>query len=422
VRALRRALIAIGAIASLLLPTVTNADGDAEPHLPNPQWRAFPHSHSSTTERSSSDSPSAAVELHSSPDRATIPPPTLPAQPASFADRCAQPGVVLCDPLDEGRVRGVGINNRTPNATLPDALKGRYRNWRWCSHTAGVTPQTPIMDDKIKTSGSGALKFVIPTRSRAGDAGYCQINFTPDNSVQFGEGETFFVQFRVRLSCTLLFMDCDPTSQGYKKVRRFYRSTDKGRTAFKVSIINAGDHPGLQYPVSSCTEQHLVLFEGLLGIVAGYHSCGWYDGHQLKIGEERGSGLWDRQPKKAGDAGGPCLIRKGNEPSSDCVLWPADEWVTITQQVTIGKWATKVDDPARSSNVRIWMQRRSKKPVLVIDYDRNLRAPDKPFMKYGKIWLLPYMTNKDSLEDHPEAYMWFDELIVSRTPIAPALD
>ncbi len=373
-------------------------------------------------ERGTSDSPSAAVELPSAAPRAAIPPPILPAQPASFEERCAQPGVVLCDPLDEGRVRGVGITSRTPNATLPDALKGRYRDWRWCSHVASVTPQTPIFDDKIKTSGSGALKFTIPTRSAAGDAGYCQINFTPDNSVQFGEGDTFFVQFRVRLSCTLVFTDCDPASQGYKKERRVYRSTDKGRTSFKVSIINAGDHPGLQYPVNSCTEQHLVLVQGPNGIVAGYHSCGWYDGHNMKIGEERGSGLWDRQPKKAGDPGGPCLIRKESEASADCVLWPADEWVTITQQVTIGKWVTKLDDPARSSNVRIWMQRQGEKPVLVIDYDRNLRAPDKPFMKYGKIWLLPYMTNKDPLEDHPEAYMWFDELIVSRTPIAPALD
>ena len=68
------------------------------------------------------------------------------------------------------------------------------------------------------------------------------------------------------------------------------------------------------------------------------------------------------------------------------------------------------------------MQRKGQAPVLVINYDRNLRAPEKPFMKYGKIWLLPYMTNKDPLEEHPEAYMWFDELIVSREPIAPALD
>jgi hypothetical protein len=416
-----RALIGVGAIAGLLLPTVAIAAGDAEPRLPDPQWRAPPHSRSSTTERGTSNSPTD-VELPSDASRATIAPPTLPAQPASFEERCAQPGVVLCDPLDEGRVRGLGITSRTANATLPDALKGHYRDWRWCSHVAGVTPQTPIFDNKVKTSGSGALKFVVPTRSAAGDAGYCQINFTPDNSVQFGEGGTFFVQFRVRLSCTLLFTDCDPASQGYKKERRVYRSTDKGGTSFKVSIINAGDHPELQYPVGSCTAQHLVLVQGRNGIVAGYHSCGWYDGHEMRVGQERGSGLWDRQPRKAGGVGGRCLNRKGNVALFDCVMWPADEWVTITQQVTIGKWVSKLNDPARSSNVRIWMQHQGEKPVLVIDYDRNLRAPEKPFMKYGKIWLLPYMTNKDPLEDHPEAYMWFDELIVSRTPIAPASD
>lgn len=374
-RSYRNALIGVGTIAGLLFPMAANAAGDAD----------------------------------------------LPARPASFDERCAQPGVVLCDPLDGGSVRGVGITARTANATLPDALKGRYRDWRWCKHVDGVTPETPSFDDKVKTSGSGALKFTVPTRSAAGDAGYCQIDFTPDNSVQFGEGDTFFVQFRVRLSCTLLFMDCDPASPGYKKERRVYRSKTKGDTSFKVSIINAGDHPDLQYPTSSCTLQHLVLVQGRNGIIAGYHSCGWYDGHEMMAGKERGSTLWDRQPKKTGD-GRQCLNRNASEALSDCVLWPADEWVTITQQVTIGKWADKVKDPARSSNVRIWMQRRGGKPLLVIDYDRNLRAPEKPFMKYGKIWLLPYMTNKDPLEDHPEAYMWFDELIVSRAPIAPALD
>ncbi len=420
-RAFCRAVFGVATAAGLLLPTPAPAAGDAEPHLPDPQWWALPHSHSSAAERGTPDAPSRAVELPPDAPRAMIPAPTLPARPASFAERCAQPGVVLCDPLDEGRVRGVGITGRTKNATLPDALQGRYRDWRWCHRVAGVTPQTPTVDDEVKTSGSGALKFTVPTRSGAGDAGYCQINFTPDNSVQFGEGDTFFVQFRVRLSCTLLFTDCDPASQGYKKERRV-RATGKGGTSFKVSIINAGDHPNLQYPVNSCTEQHLVLIQGLKGIVAGYHSCGWYDGHYMKIGEVRGSGLWDRQPKKASDPGGPCLIGKESGASGDCVLWPADEWVTITQQVTIGKWVTDINDPARSSNVRIWMQRQGGKPVLVIDYDRNLRAPEKPFMKYGKIWLLPYMTNKDPLEGHPQAYMWFDELIVSRTPIAPALD
>jgi hypothetical protein len=244
----------------------------------------------------------------------------------------------------------------------------------------------------------------------------------PDNSSQFGEGDTFFVQFQVRLSCTMLFRDCDPASPRHRKQRRVYRSSGGGKTSFKVSIINGGDHPDLPYPVNSCTAQHLVLIEGWNGIIAGYHSCGLYDGHYTMVGHERGSELWDFQPKKPGDPGGRCLNRNENEASVECVVWPADEWVTITQQVTIGKWARDLNDPARSSNVRIWMQRRGDKPVLVIDYDRNLLAPEKPFMKYGKIWLLPFMTDKDPLEDLPEAYMWFDELIVSRTPIAPALE
>jgi hypothetical protein len=409
----------VGAITGLLMP-MANAVGDTDPQLPNPQWRATPHSRASATERGTPEEATAANPASAVP-RPVIPTPALPAEPASFQERCAQPGVVLCDPLDAERVRGAGITGRTVNATLPDALSGRYRDWRWCKHVSGVTPQTPSFDDKIKTSGSGALKFTIPTRSAADGAGYCQINFTPDNSVQFGEGDTFFVQFRLRLSCTLLFKDCDPDSPGYKKERRVFRSTGKDGTSFKVSIINDGDHPDLRYPVNSCTAQHLVLVQGRNGIVAGYHSCGPYDGHQVFIGRERGRALVDKQPKKPGDPGGPC-VSLGEEASRDCVLWPADEWVTITQQVTIGKWASHLSDPARSSNVRIWMQRPADKPVLVIDYDRNLLAPEKPFMKYGKIWLLPYMTDKDPLEDHPVAYMWFDELIVSRAPIAPALD
>ena len=408
----------VGAIIGLLSP-MANAAGDTDPQLPNPQWRASPHSRAPAAERGPPEEATVSADPPSAVPRTVIPPPALPAEPASFEERCAQPGVVLCDPLDGERVRGAGITSRTANVTLPDALRGRYRDWRWCKHVNGVTPLTPSFDDKVKTSGSGALKFTIPTRSGADAAGYCQINFTPDNSVQFGEGDTFFVQFRLRLSCTLLFKDCDPESPGYKTERRVYRGAGKGGTSFKVSIINDGDHPDLPFPVNSCTAQHLVLVQGRNGIVAGYHSCGPYDGHEVFIGKERGRTLMDKQPKKPGDPGGPCVSRE--EASRDCVLWPADEWMTITQQVTIGKWASTLSDPARSSNVRIWMQRPAGKPVLVIDYDRNLLAPEKPFTKYGKIWLLPYMTDKDPLEEHPEAYMWFDELIVSRTPIAPPL-
>jgi len=420
------ALLHVTLIAGAQGQSAAGAPNDAQPRLPNPQWRDVPHSRAAGVE--SSRATTDGNQKDSRGKGPTAANAILPPQPASFEERCAQPGVVLCDPLDNGRVHGVGITDRTPNATLPEAVKGHYRDWRWCARDVDTVPrsglppvQGPVVDEIVKASGSGSLKFVYPTRSGPGDAGYCQINFTPDKSVQFGEGDTFFVQFRVRFSCTLLFNDCDPLSPGYKTTRRVYRSRDGDVTSFKVSIINAGDHAALSEPVDSCTEQHLVLVAGTNGIVAGYHSCGWYDGHIVRVGQERGRALWDYQPKM-NEMAAHCLNRSPSEALQDCVLWPADEWVTITQQVTVGKWVARLDDPARTSNVRIWMQRRGEKPVLVVDYDRNLRAPEKPFMKYGKIWLLPYMTNKDPRQDHPEAYMWFDELIVSRAPIPPALD
>jgi len=357
-------------------------------------------------------------------------PPTLPETPLDFAQRCADPQVVLCDPLDEGAVRGVGITEKTPMLTLPQAMDGKYRDWRWCRHVDGVSPTTPEMDRKVKVSGSGSVRFAVTPNSNASSAGYCQINFTPDNSVQFGEGDTFFVQYRVRFSCDLLFTDCDPASPNFKKERRAFRSKQGKATTFKVSIINGGDHPQLDQPVNACTFQQLVVIAPSDGVVQGFHSCGWYDGHVFGLGPNKvtGKAMIDRQPirKSKTDTVRSCFNvdpATGIRPPQawhECILWQADEWMTVTQQVTIGQWADNVKQRNPSSNVRIWVAREGQKPQLVIDYDRNLRRPEQPFMRYGKVWLVPHLTNKDPSEAHPVGYMWFDDLIVSRGPIAPA--
>lgn len=365
---------------------------------------------------------------------ADLPPP--PPAAASFEERCAGRDVVLCDPLDDARVKGVGVTARTPRATLPEALAGKYGDWRWCLASSGKgNPRPPAIDRTIKASGTGSLRFTIASNSDANDGGYCQMNFTPDNSVQFGEGETFFVQFRVRFSCDRLFMDCDPKSPGYKQERRRHKmigekpgSTGEGG---KVSILGPGDHPNLRAPTDSCMLQELVINNGSpTGTVAGYHSCGWYAGHTEYYGLHRasGGGTFDMQP--IGRRGAvdnlrhcwnldPTTGRPPKGPWKECVLWWADEWLTVTQQVTVGRWARTPQEP-RTSNYRMWVAREGGPPVLVYNHDLNLRAPEAPFMKYGKIWFLPYHTNKDPAEAHPEAYLWFDELIVSRAPIPSA--
>jgi len=42
-----------------------------------------------------------------------------------------------------------------------------------------------------------------------------------------------------------------------------------------------------------------------------------------------------------------------------------------------------------------------------------------PVHDYDTLTLLAYMTNKDMKIVHPTAYTWYDELIVSKNPIAP---
>lgn len=352
------------------------------------------------------------------------------ASDASFASRCADPKVILCDPLDDGPVRGVGISASTPRRTLAQALDGQYRDWRWCRRVAGVSPRTPEYDPSVKASGTGSVRFAITPHSDASHAGYCQMNFTPDASAQFGEGDTFYVQFRVRFACETLYVDCDPSSPGYKKQRRAYRSKQGRATTIKVSIINGGDHPELDQPVNACTYQQLVLIAAGDGSVQGFHSCGWYDGHTRRMGPSKVNGktIVDRQPIDHGPPAGPhgCFNRDpvtGADLDAawrDCVLWESDEWMTVTQQVTVGRWADKLGDPARSSNVKVWVAREGQPPRLVIDHDRNLRRPERSVMRYGKVWLVPHLTGKDPGEDHPIGHVWYDELIVSRGPIAPA--
>lgn len=339
-----------------------------------------------------------------------------------FAERCAAPNVVLCDPLDDGSVRVQGADaGSAPNLTLPAALKGRFRDWRWCTHGKKLAAP-PEFDRKVKASGSGSVRFTIVGGSADDGAGYCQINFTPDNSIQFGEGDTFYVQFKVRFSCELLYEDCDPGSPGYKTTRRRFAARNGSATAYKISIVNSGDHPLLESPVNSCTNQHLVLIGDARGVLQGYHSCGWYDGHHGDLGLDRRTGrhMVDLQPRRF-RTGGPLQIchKAGSpaasrvDPTRDCYLLSADEWLTITQQVSIGRWVDAVTSKAKTSNIKVWVAREGEAPELVIDFDRNLRRPEAPFMKYGKIWLIPFFTNKDINDLHPTGMMWFDELLVA---------
>ena len=85
-------------------------------------------------------------------------------------------------------------------------------------------------------------------------------NFSGDLSIQFGEGEEFYVQWRQRFS------------------REFLDTFYEGGNGWKQAIIGEGDRPGkVAY---SCTELEIVVQNTYQrGAAQMYHSCGNKDGH-----------------------------------------------------------------------------------------------------------------------------------------------
>ena len=253
------------------------------------------------------------------------------------------------------------------------------------------------MDTSVKVSGAGSLRFEIPSNSGADSSGSFFMNFRDDLSQQFGPGQTFFVQFRQRVHPNMLqrFLTADGSNTGWKQI-----------------IVGEGDQPGLP-TVYSCTELELVLSQN--GNYMGpffYHSCGrfisldYHDGTQVRLQHQ-----------------GPPYCYYPNDPQNGCFRYQASEWMTYQYQVTIGTWNTP------SSRIKIWAARENQPSVLI--YDTINSHPNgftlynnpgsgsgtNPGARYGKLWLTPYMTQRNSSISYGLAYTWYDDLIISRTRI-----
>ena len=360
--------------------------------------------------------------------------------PADFVDRCVGAGVIFCDPMDSAPVVLMGriASDEVPCRTLPQALesKCKYRSWRWVRQKHG----SPIMDEKIRADGTGSLRLTFPSNSSAGSGGFYNSNFSPNLTETFGEGEPFFVQFRVRFSCDRIWMDCDPSSNLYKRERRQFARRGGGHTGFKIAIIEVGDVPGAEYPSNHCELTQIVLNHSQDHAWSGFHSCGWYAGFVKSFRyKQLGSRQIDRQPLISSystwpiksiddsDRSHQCLRllpdpwRKSEWGDSDpnCFTIDSDVWYTVTQQV-ITFWQPERKGMPRSL-YRLWIQKETGPTQLVIEHNFHDRGPDTIGKEYGKIILLPHSTKKDEKERHPDGYIWYDSVIVSKEMIPPAM-
>ena len=262
----------------------------------------------------------------------------------TFEQRCAQPAVVKCFGFDAAE--------RTERFIVPPY---------------GMTVKRARVVTDIKASGAGSLRFEIPSNTGSDTSGSFWQNFSDDLSIQFGEGEEFYVQWRQRFSRE--FLDT------------FYESGG----GWKQAIIGEGDRPGKT--AYTCTELEIVVQNTYQrGAAQMYHSCGGKDGHYEPL-------------------------------DGALVAYKADQWMTFQVFVKIGSWYRNDRRYHQDSTIRLWVAEAGQPSRLVVDQTRYDIVNTQPGARYGKIWLLPYHTGKSAAQPHAVAYTWYDDLIISRARI-----
>lgn len=325
---------------------------------------------------------------------------TLPDADADWLRRSTAPGVVRAFNFD--------TEAEVTTYRYPDTA-GRYVYTTW--------------DTQQKASGNGSLRFEIPSNSPADTSGSWRINFADDLQTQFGENEEFYIQWRQRFAPYFL--------------EHKYRLTT-GSGGWKQIIIGQGDgvasQPGYDqvrgWPeVNSCTETHLVMQNvGFHGYPAMYHSCWVYEMFDDYVSAVSNYTRQNQVPD--------CYYYNRNgQSNASCLRYVANEWMTFQIHVKLGPWSASAVDANTgntragftNSTVEFWGARDGQPSVLLhretglvlrrgnLAEDWRNSAHDA---RYGKLWLLPYITGKDSTEVTENTFTWYDEVIVSRSRIA----
>lgn len=310
----------------------------------------------------------------------------------TFAERCAQSGVIKC----------VGFDSTDDFSRGSGGANGAYGFNYGIMPPSGTSDYTrATMDTAIKASGGGSLKFTIPSNSGSDTSGTWFTNFSNDLSVQFGANSEFFIQWRQRFSPELL------------------ATKYTGGGGWKNVIIGTGDMPGKTY--SSCTTLETVVQSYQQdGFPIMYNSCTGSASHPPYDGFYQSFNGYDFKLQN-GRAAPYCLYSQSGasyfQPVGNCFGYVANEWITFQVRIKTG---ARVGDEWVGSYITLWAAREGRPSELVIDWGPyNLSAGSATEnQRYGKIWLLPYHTGKSSAQAHPTAYTWYDELVISRSRIA----
>ncbi len=244
---------------------------------------------------------------------------------------------------------------RYPNAGLYPAWDGAIRG---------------VRDTSIRASGGASLRFEVPSHSEANASGY----WKQPMGREFSEGATFYVQFRQRFSKEMI-------------------KNNWGGTTWKQIIFHN--------VASTCGAVELTTVQYYnKGFPIMYTNCG---AHSLFSNN-------GTPPTKLEQGDYNCWYAKYNP--KDCFFYPVEEWVTFYYQIAVGHWG-KPD-----STVNAWVALDGKPYKQWVQMPNFVLDKDRPDEGFDTVTLLTYMTGKSTETDHPVAYTWYDDLIISTSSIA----
>jgi hypothetical protein len=268
-------------------------------------------------------------------------------QDADFDRRCHSPGVVKCVGFDSPREIAPYLYNDS---------QGQLR---------------AVVDGDVKASGHGSLRFEIPSHSGQNSSG----GWTSGLGASFGQGQTFYVQYRQRFST------------------EFLKTRYQDAEGWKQSIFHMGTSTCAAIEITTVNSYHR-------GYPQMYTNCG---GRSFDVDLHNYDFLYET---------GDYNCHRSNPSPHDCAFYRANQWMTFYYEIKIGSWG-KPD-----SSIKAWVGYEGE-PLRQFENGMNYQLDfnSSPSDAFNAVTLTPYNTGKSPAQNHPPAYTWYDELIVSRQAI-----
>ena len=363
---------------------------------------------------------------------------------ADFQSRCAGSGVIRCVGFDTSAdIQG----NAAPG--MPKIMPGLT---------------TPSIDTTQSASGGGSLHFAVPaSAASANTSGSFDVDFSDDFSQQIDSlingdpaslttacggkpcGNEIWIQWRQRFDQNML--------------QHF-----AGSNGFKQIIVGEGDTPStIAY---SCSDLETVVENSnQFEIPRMYHSCGVkldeYDPLDVNTGktDSNGNGLFSPQNMAGGWVACTYAAEVNIPTIPPCVPYYANQWMTFQLHIKVGTWypggVTSSGGPPgvfkHDSTIQLYVAQEGQPSELILDFHPGATSAacdaqqqdipscqtgydlvnptaygqpaasgsGNPRVKFGKLWLLNYQTNKcnSGCPNEPAANTWYDELIISHQQI-----